>query len=749
MQKRARLLLTKNYEKPREALIELQSSASEVRRLVQEIKMAEEDVEEKVANQENLAGLGNELTTVLSKVRDSITNERLLSTFEVSISDIVPALLELVGAALQDGSKTIAKCFQETFSDSRHLSLLVRKMVLVLETNERFSRKQTSDFFTDIFDVIKKQLSIKSPVPVQVETKMASLKIDDTPSMTTKFEEASELSATSTPSLSIKSDVDSISTVSSFISNEPGPQFHFHFNHTNVLSCCKNENILHSTVMPTMPDPNLDAWNLTNMGILISCISGIIGIIGLALSIYNCIKSREKNVRKMSSKKQRRKIHQNPNSSLAKVQPRKSATSASPVSASDSKGSPLTNARSPTAASPRSVQKQQKAEKTAADSLAAEISAEPTLSVLSSSQTDNLRQLANNTNLRPNLGPLLSGILNEIIAFATIQISSSSAKKPPKKSATSKSLVPSAAAAKYTKFSKSDLRQRRAKFLNQIDPRAISSNPVVDRYFQESGPSSAKIPKSNIQTRKFGGSAKSSWNEKVKGMRKVADETARNMRLPSDWTNPAAIRVINATCSDGKMQPAGLPEDIFSRDINALNCHTTDSPDSNFTMDLGLMMFPTDYTLRTPLRNWLLQGSKDNHVWDVLVTHSDDRSLKEPGSTCTWPILVEIGKGPYRFLRVAQNGKNSSNSTHFLSLSGFEVYGTIVDVVDSDLKPLEMPPVLQQASRAIQRPTHPIQKKAKRKRRSLVLKDPKKNKLSKQNSCTQIVTAISSVKSKM
>lgn len=37
--------------------------------------------------------------------------------------------------------------------------------------------------------------------------------------------------------------------------------------------------------------------------------------------------------------------------------------------------------------------------------------------------------------------------------------------------------------------------------------------------------------------------------------------------------------------------------------------------------------------------------------------------------------------GPYRFLRIMQNGKNASDQTCYLSLSGFEVYGPVVDVV--------------------------------------------------------------------
>lgn len=39
--------------------------------------------------------------------------------------------------------------------------------------------------------------------------------------------------------------------------------------------------------------------------------------------------------------------------------------------------------------------------------------------------------------------------------------------------------------------------------------------------------------------------------------------------------------------------------------------------------------------------------------------------------------------GPYRYIRIAQNGKNASNQNHYLSLSGFEIYGDVVDVVVS------------------------------------------------------------------
>lgn len=65
-------------------------------------------------------------------------NERLLSTFEISISEIVSAILNLLTAALHYGSSTLSHCFKRVFEDERDLTLLIRKIVLVLEASEKF-----------------------------------------------------------------------------------------------------------------------------------------------------------------------------------------------------------------------------------------------------------------------------------------------------------------------------------------------------------------------------------------------------------------------------------------------------------------------------------------------------------------------------------------------------------------------------------------------------------------------------------
>ncbi|CAI2350375.1 unnamed protein product [Caenorhabditis sp. 36 PRJEB53466] len=160
----------------------------------------------------------------------------------------------------------------------------------------------------------------------------------------------------------------------------------------------------------------------------------------------------------------------------------------------------------------------------------------------------------------------------------------------------------------------------------------------------------------------------------------------------SSWTNPATVKAMRITCSDSR-QPFGKPEDVLSRDSNPINCHTSDDKNAHFTIDLGVLVIPTSYTLRhsrgygrSALRNWNFLGSVDGKQFDTIIAHVDDKGLGEPGSTHTWHV-EEKGTTAYRFFRLAQNGKNSSGQTHYLSCSGFEIYGDIVDVVLEQICP--------------------------------------------------------------
>ncbi|XP_053677617.1 E3 ubiquitin-protein ligase Ufd4 [Anopheles nili] len=157
-----------------------------------------------------------------------------------------------------------------------------------------------------------------------------------------------------------------------------------------------------------------------------------------------------------------------------------------------------------------------------------------------------------------------------------------------------------------------------------------------------------------------------------------------------EWVNPAQYGLVTVTSSEGKQLPYGKLEDILSRDNVSINCHTKDNKKSWFAIDLGMYIIPTAYTLRhargygrSALRNWMFQVSKDGINWTTMLTHTDDKSLAEPGSTCTWPIECpsEEQQG-YRHIRIHQNGRNASGQTHYLSLSGFEIYGKVISVCE-------------------------------------------------------------------
>lgn len=163
-----------------------------------------------------------------------------------------------------------------------------------------------------------------------------------------------------------------------------------------------------------------------------------------------------------------------------------------------------------------------------------------------------------------------------------------------------------------------------------------------------------------------------------------------NGKTTSDWVNPASVGLVMVTSSEGRSLPFGRLEDILSRDSTALNCHTNDDKRAWFAIDLGLWIIPSCYSLRhargygrSALRNWLFQVSKDGVNWITLLAHTNDCGLNEPGSTASWPLSPPPEeKQGWRHIRLQQTGKNASGQTHYLSVSGFEIYGTVTGVCD-------------------------------------------------------------------
>lgn len=66
-------------------------------------------------------------------------DERLLSTFEMASSGVVAALLSLLCSSnVCDPKSAVSRLIKESFADNGALTLLVRKLVSVLESVERF-----------------------------------------------------------------------------------------------------------------------------------------------------------------------------------------------------------------------------------------------------------------------------------------------------------------------------------------------------------------------------------------------------------------------------------------------------------------------------------------------------------------------------------------------------------------------------------------------------------------------------------
>uniref|UniRef100_A0AC34RA16 E3 ubiquitin-protein ligase n=1 Tax=Panagrolaimus sp. JU765 TaxID=591449 RepID=A0AC34RA16_9BILA len=163
------------------------------------------------------------------------------------------------------------------------------------------------------------------------------------------------------------------------------------------------------------------------------------------------------------------------------------------------------------------------------------------------------------------------------------------------------------------------------------------------------------------------------------------------------YKNPASCGLIKVSSTDGSHMPYDSLDEIFNRSAKIPNCHTNNIKESNITMDLGIYVYPTAYTLRhsggytqSALRNWTFEGSSDNRRWYVISRHIGDETLSHEGDQASWTVSANVDI-PFRYFRIVQRGLNASGSTYFLSLGGFELYGHVVDAITDPLPNLFVP----------------------------------------------------------
>lgn len=152
-----------------------------------------------------------------------------------------------------------------------------------------------------------------------------------------------------------------------------------------------------------------------------------------------------------------------------------------------------------------------------------------------------------------------------------------------------------------------------------------------------------------------------------------------------EWSNPGMRGRVRVTCSSTEK---GNIVDLVGR--TSTECWSMDVPSSWVMINLGSSrsLVPNYYTLRhggnsraDGLRNWTLQGSNDAKNWTILIRHVNDASLNNNYASASWPI--PNCTQAYRYFRVLQNGRNSSNH-NFLSLSGVEFYGDLYETRKDD-----------------------------------------------------------------
>lgn len=89
-----------------------------------------------------------------------------------------------------------------------------------------------------------------------------------------------------------------------------------------------------------------------------------------------------------------------------------------------------------------------------------------------------------------------------------------------------------------------------------------------------------------------------------------------NGKTSIHWVNPGQHGLMIARSSEGRILEFGIAEDILERSSSPKICHTNDDENSWISIDLGLWIIPTNYTIRlarsyyySSVRNWLLQVS--------------------------------------------------------------------------------------------------------------------------------------------
>lgn len=156
----------------------------------------------------------------------------------------------------------------------------------------------------------------------------------------------------------------------------------------------------------------------------------------------------------------------------------------------------------------------------------------------------------------------------------------------------------------------------------------------------------------------------------------------------TSFHNPHKAGLVTASWSSGAW---GRPENALSRDCDIPNCTSFEPEFAWWRLDLrrcGISVTPVLYTIKMHhgsggcLRHWVFEGSVDAEDWVVLSRHDSDTSLTGT-STKSWEIMPdhtksECGCFAFSLFRIrSTTSPCNSFDTNYLSINGFELYGTL------------------------------------------------------------------------
>ena len=162
--------------------------------------------------------------------------------------------------------------------------------------------------------------------------------------------------------------------------------------------------------------------------------------------------------------------------------------------------------------------------------------------------------------------------------------------------------------------------------------------------------------------------------------------------LPSGKDLPSSTGVISVLKKDVSAKLAATRSSDFEGEATDIFDHTKGKESGAYAIegswwcvDLGEnhRLFITHCALRhgkeggkTTLKQWQMQGSIDGRVWTDLDP-SDNQLFSAPHPYFTGRWIVHGQVGAFRFFRILQSGRNSSDR-YGIYLSGVEFYGILV-----------------------------------------------------------------------